>query len=275
MTELHQKIIDLANPEMTASQIAKIVKCDRSVVYFCIQKYDLKVKQRKSHEKKDSLKKKILEMYSTDMTSSQLAEILGCSEKYVQNTLNSHNVERLSRGARNGELNPAWRFGRIVDHDGYATIPAPLDHPYKRDCGRIAEHRYVLELHLGRYLKPFEVVDHIDGLHLHNDPSNLRVFQSNADHLRATISGKTPNWSLAGIQKQYLPYRQRVSSPRIHTYRLRKASGDVRLQQILLAALKLGIDSPFLLGTHHLLEQAQIDYSDATKIKQALDDLFP
>lgn len=274
MTEIHQKIIQLSSPDLTTSQVAALVGCDRSVVTSCIRKYGLEIKKRNFPEKKDSLKNKILDQYQVGMTSTELAQKNGCSAKYVQKVLNEHNVERLGRGARNGKMNHAYKFGRSIDLDGYAHVIAPLDHPFARKSGRMAEHRLVVELEIGRYLQPHEVVDHIDGLHLHNDPLNLRIFESNAHHLRETLSGMTPNWSQVAIEKQKLPTALRVASPRIDTYRQRKANGDVRLQQILLALLKFGTDSPFLFGTTHLLEQAQIDYSTQTKIEQALADLY-
>ena len=128
---------------------------------------------------------------------------------------------------------------------------------------------------LGRYLDPSEVVDHIDGLHLHNAPANLRVFGSNADHLRATITGKIPSWSDQGLHRMNSTHRQRKQQQQVDSYRQRKANGDVRLRQILLAASRFVIDSPYLLGTHRHLEKAQIDYSSPTTIKHALADLFP
>jgi hypothetical protein len=154
-------------------------------------------------------------------------------------------------------------------------VRAPEDHPFARTTGVISEHRLAVEKRLGRYLLPNEVVDHVDGLHLHNNPDNLRVFDSNADHLRATISGRRPNWSKEGFEKMQIPSQIRPSYPQIDTYRQRRERGDVRLLQILLAASQLGIDSPYLLGTHHHLEQAQIDYSQPTMIRRALVELFP
>jgi hypothetical protein len=50
-------------------------------------------------------------------------------------------------------------------------------------------------------LQPGEVVDHIDGDVRNNEPSNLRVFSSNAEHLRATLKGKVPNWTSEGRAK--------------------------------------------------------------------------
>lgn len=275
MSPLDQLVCQYAHPDRTVSEVARLAGCERSHVYRCIDRYGLTLKQRKKPTPKESLKQMILQLADGARTSAEIAGALGCSDKHVQNTLRTHNADRLSRGARQGELNHSYRAGRIVDLDGYALVAAPSDHPQARSSGLMFEHRLIAEKKIGRYLLPTEVVDHIDGLHLHNDPSNLRVFDSNADHLRATISGLRPNWSEEGLAKMQIPSHLRPAYPRVDSYRQRRERGDVRLLQILLAASRLGIGSPHLLGTHHHLEQAQIDHSQPTTIELALADLFP
>lgn len=275
MTPLEQRICDLAQPDRSASEVAKLAGCDRSHVYRCIERYSLTLKQRAKPAPRPSLKQQILDLAGADRTSAEIAALLGCSDKHVQNTLRTHNADRLSRGGRFGELNHSYQAGRIVDMDGYALVQAPSDHPQARKTGLMFQHRLIAEQKIGRYLLPSEVVDHIDGLHLHNDPENLRVFDSNADHLRATISGLRPNWSEEGFAKMQIPSHLRPAYPRVDSYRQRRERGDVRLLQILLAASRLGIESPHLLGTHRHLEQAQIDHSQPTTIERALADRFP
>lgn len=196
--------------------------------------------------------------------SADIALILGERVKYVQRTMKRFDLPRLAQGAQKGSDNPAWVGGRIIDHDGYVIVPCPDGHT-SRKSGRISEHRLVMEVKLGRALLSTEIVDHVDGLHLHNHPSNLRLFESNAEHLRATISGQVPKWSPEGLERMRTPRHLLRDLEPVDTYRQRKASGDVRLSEILRAVLKLGIDSPFLLGTRpHLKKAGIVDFSHSS-----------
>jgi len=220
----------------------------------------------------------IISLYDGIRTASEVASIVGLSARYVRKVALRHNLLRLGVGARAGKKNHQFVSGRRVDPDGYVLVTAPKNHPYarhrtNRNGKLIFEHRLVLEEKLHRYLLPTEVADHLDGLTLHNDPENLRVFDKNGDHLRATITGKPKHISASGrrnIKARFAPLR--VFEP-VDIYLLRRKRGDVRLRQILLAALLLGIDSPYLLGTSYWLTKAGIDASSRSKIELALDEL--
>lgn len=274
MNELSAKILRVATPEMKAAQVAAAAGCSVSEVYRCVAQHGLVIQQRKRPEPRSALRPRILELADGSRTSKEIADLLQCNRNHVQNVLRTLNRERLPRGARRGPLNPSYLEGRSIDLDGYALVSAPPGHPSARRTGVMLEHRLVMERELGRHLEPSEIVDHIDGLHLHNAPSNLRLFATNRDHLRATISGQRPLWSEEGWAKMRIPSHLRPAYPQIDTYRQRKASGEVRLLQILLAASRFGIASPFLLGTLRHLEQARIDCSSPTTIERALADLL-
>lgn len=75
---------------------------------------------------------------------------------------------------------PRFIGDAILDKDGYLTLPDPRD-PRGR---RIAKHRLVMELHLGRRLDKREQVHHQNGKPLDNRIENL-VVMSHAEHRRA------------------------------------------------------------------------------------------
>lgn len=222
--------------------------------------------------------KAILAANDESLTSTEIARMLGVSPRYVRKVRTKLNLPRPGVGAAKGVRNHQYVAGRRIDRSGYAIVSAPARHPYQRSrpgrrTGIILEHRLVMERQLGRYLLPAETVDHIDGLTLHNCPSNLRLFASNADHLRHTITGQPHNVSPAGMAAIQAARRGEDYQP-VDTYRQRKARGEIRLHQILRAALSLGIDSPSLLGTHRHLRQAGIVEFSRPTLERALDDLY-
>lgn len=103
---------------------------------------------------------------------------------------------RLLTGAANPsygkrrEQSPRWKGGRKVRKDGYVLVVAPEGHPHPSDFHKrtgiayILEHRLVMEGVLGRYLRPEEVVHHIDGDPSNNAPANLRLYANQGEHTR-------------------------------------------------------------------------------------------
>lgn len=64
--------------------------------------------------------------------------------------------------------NPRWSGGRHISSKGYQTINVP-------GRGKVLEHRYIMEQHLGRPLLHTEEVHHKDENKLNNDLSNLEI----------------------------------------------------------------------------------------------------
>lgn len=213
------------------------------------------------------------------LSSREIAALLNERQKYVQEVMLKFDLPRRKIGSASGAENGSYVCGRRITQDGYVLTSAPENHPYARSrkdrhTKIILEHRLVLEKKLGRYLLPTEIVDHVDGLRLHNDPSNLRLFQSNSEHLKETISGQRPAWSEDGFCRMKTAPALRKESQPVHIYNQMKAAGDVRLQEILLAMLKLGKDSPFLLGSSRHLEKKQIYDLSRQNLILELDKLY-
>lgn len=96
-----------------------------------------------------------------------------------------------------GQRNGSWNGGRMQVGD-YVYLKCP-EHPSATKHGYVLESRLVMEKQLGRYLLPTEVVHHKVGFS--NDPDNLVVYDTNADHLADTLKGKIPNWTAEGRQR--------------------------------------------------------------------------
>ncbi len=84
------------------------------------------------------------------------------------------------KGLNTGKKNYFWKGG-IIKRKDYIYIWSP-NHPYTNNDNYIAEHRLVMETHLGRYLKPEEKVHHLDGDVTNNKIENLYLFLNKSKH---------------------------------------------------------------------------------------------
>ena len=76
------------------------------------------------------------------------------------------------------ENHPNWKGG--ISPYIFVYIP---NHPFKDKSGKIKRSRFVMERHLGRYLKPEEVVHHINRDTLDDRIENLKLFNNQSAHI--------------------------------------------------------------------------------------------
>ena len=87
---------------------------------------------------------------------------------------------KAQKGRWTGMKNPHWKGGRTYN-TGYVYIKKP-EHPYSKKDGYIAEHRLIMEKHLGRYLKSWEIVHHKNRVRDDNRIENLELLPRNIDN---------------------------------------------------------------------------------------------
>jgi len=85
-----------------------------------------------------------------------------------------------------GEKCHFWNGGKTKHGNGYIYIFNPK-HPFAVNGIYVFEHRLVMEKHIGRYLKPEEVVHHINEIKSDNRIENLMLFSSNSEHMKFHI----------------------------------------------------------------------------------------
>ena len=136
------------------------------------------------------------------LSAQEIGARYGMSAEWARERMIHFGIERLPGKAR-PEHNAFWTGGRTTDRDGY-VLAKMNDHPQANSGGYVREHRLVMEAHLRRLLAPSEVVDHRNGIVDDNRIENLALYASNADHLRATLTGR---------RGQQRSERQRRSQP--------------------------------------------------------------
>jgi hypothetical protein len=171
----------------------------------------------------------VVKMIHDGKTANEIADCLNVNPETVRKFARKRGM-KIARQDMSMENHPSWRDGTVVASNGYILRRVPKDGLYgyliraiqKRGkagadpCGYAPIHRIVMHDKLGRPLVKGEVVDHIDGDVKNNAPENLRVFESNSAHLKATLKGKVPKWTEQGMANMRAPrpnYRRAKSQP--------------------------------------------------------------
>jgi len=149
---------------------------------------------------------RLLKLIELGQTANEIAAIFEVDPETIRKFARRRGL-KIQRQDWSMENHPCWGGGTTIYRSGYELQRVEVAGPHgyliralrKGDArGYAPTHRIVMHDKLGRALLESEVVHHIDGDLLNNDPDNLAIFPSNADHLRHSLTGKVPNWTPEG-----------------------------------------------------------------------------
>lgn len=115
--------------------------------------------------------------YSTKSCNT-ISKELGVSSTIIYRYLDKYKISRLNqadscRKYSSGKYSSTWKGGKRLKN-GYIEIKCP-EHPRSGQRGYVYEHILIMENHLGRYLKPDEVVHHKNYIKTDNRIENLQL----------------------------------------------------------------------------------------------------
>lgn len=169
---------------LSSKQIGNMVGCNNRTIDLWLKKVGIK-KRGVGGRKWNPTKEWLTEEYVTNRKSLQsIATEVGEDIKTVHRRLQHFGIKRRKSNPPSGEKSHLWKGGKYTSASRGYKFVSNKNHPRARKNGYILEHHSVAEKILGRYLRPGEVVHHIDFDRGNNDPSNLYVFRTQDAHMR-------------------------------------------------------------------------------------------
>ena len=183
-----QQLVDLYIREgLGIDTIAHQLHCSRSCVYTRLLEYGLDIRPRTP--KKSFPYSVLLELYSKQLLPIRdIAKQLHTTRGTVRKCLDDYQIPPRPRVHR-GSSHYNWRGGKIPDGKGYMQIYVSSEDSLfiMAQNNHILEHRLIMAQHLGRPLKSWEIVHHLNGIKTDNRIANLGLVNRN-NHAKQTLN---------------------------------------------------------------------------------------
>ena len=231
ITKESLKKLYVDNPHATLESVADILGCNKESIRRWLRRYGLLVKSRtrvnvsKRTHTQSLTDKEWLRKELETKSAYKIGKELNTDQQNVVYWAKAHGLwktnlslsERVKDGLRKafpngafGENASHWKGGRVVRAE-YVLIYKP-DHPRAGKSGYVQEHRLVMEKHLGRLLKPDEIVHHKNGIRGDNRVKNLEVVKRGehvSNHFKASHEVLASRTRIAELEKELEKYRRK------------------------------------------------------------------
>jgi len=157
--------------------------------------------------------RKLIEVFVLNKSNKFKMQCLECSKEFIIDTgrYNKGNGKFCKNACSfknqcKNKRHPRWVGGKIK-RSGYWYINNP-EHPFSGKQGYIAEHRLVMEKHIGRFLKREEVVHHKNHIKTDNRLENLELCESPGKHTSSHHPEVMEKLRLSAVGRE--PWNKRI-----------------------------------------------------------------
>lgn len=163
-----EKLQELIDKGVSTKIIADIFQRKPAAINKYVNKYNIQRPKPQQRYKifHDELKKLI----NDNKTLNEIANYYGCSRQTIEKRCREYKV---TMSKRNVSRIKSYKPYTMIN--GYSCIYLGHDHPWADANGRIREHIYIIQKHIGRKLKPNELVHHKNGIRNDNKLENLEL----------------------------------------------------------------------------------------------------
>jgi hypothetical protein len=130
-----------------------------------------------------------------------------------------------------------WKGGQVINGDGYIMYRLPPDDPHvkmARKVGYVMAHRHVMAKHLGRDLKPWEIVHHKNGDRKDNCIENLQLLADSDEHGKYTMSSHILAREVKKQEEQIREMDRKIRELEEETKQLRKRVTLVEAENVMM-----------------------------------------
>lgn len=163
------EIIALYQSGKTSYQVAEAMHISQPTVIYRLRSAGVPRRTRWEHFASVPLAE-ALRRYANGESAPKIAAEIGVTPAAIYVGLRRYGMTarpKTKPPCASGPASPSWKSGRHVSY-GYTYL-------WLAPNLRVQEHRFVMEQHLGRMLKPGEIVHHLNGIRSDNRIDNLCV----------------------------------------------------------------------------------------------------